>query len=51
MSPKRFSIEVQARLPERLRDLNVLANNLLYAWDRRVRRVLVLRCWWRSWCG
>ncbi|MFZ5532660.1 MAG: alpha-glucan family phosphorylase [Pseudomonadota bacterium] len=39
MSPKRFSIEVQARLPERLRDLNVLANNLLYAWDRRVRRV------------
>ncbi|HMM44892.1 MAG TPA: alpha-glucan family phosphorylase [Candidatus Macondimonas sp.] len=39
MSPKRFTIEVQAHLPERLRDLNVLANNLLYAWDRRVRRV------------
>lgn len=39
MAPKRFSIEVQARLPARLADLDVLANNLLYAWDRRVRRV------------
>lgn len=39
MAPKRFSIEVQARLPARLADLDILANNLLYAWDRRVRRV------------
>ncbi|WP_457848450.1 DUF3417 domain-containing protein, partial [Staphylococcus aureus] len=39
MPPTRFSIEVQPLLPEKLRDLDVLANNLLYAWDRRVRRV------------
>ena len=39
MPPQRYSIEVQAHLPERLSGLNILANNLLYAWDRRIRRV------------
>ncbi|MDY6941670.1 MAG: alpha-glucan family phosphorylase [Pseudomonadota bacterium] len=39
MTPKRYSIEVQARIPEALAGLNQLAGNLLYSWDRRVRRV------------
>ena len=37
MSGQRFTIEVQPRLPEALRDLEQLADNLLYSWDRGVR--------------
>ncbi len=39
MSAKRFAVEVRAQLPERLAGLETLADNLLYSWDRRVRRV------------
>ncbi len=32
-----FFIEVRARIPEQLSELNELAGNLLYAWERQVR--------------
>ena len=41
MMGTRFSIEVQATLPDRLRRLEELANDLLYSWDRRVRGLFV----------
>ncbi|MEK7323273.1 MAG: alpha-glucan family phosphorylase [Pseudomonadota bacterium] len=41
MMGTRFSIEVQAALPARLRRLEELANDLLYSWDRRVRGLFV----------
>jgi starch phosphorylase len=41
MSGTRFSIEVQPTLPERLRRLEELSNDLLYSWDRRVRGLFV----------
>ncbi len=37
MAGKRFSLEVQPHVPERLNRLNELANDLLYSWDRQVR--------------
>ncbi|HEX4881243.1 MAG TPA: alpha-glucan family phosphorylase [Porticoccaceae bacterium] len=37
MSGQRFNIEIQPRLPVELRELEPLADNLLYSWDRGVR--------------
>ncbi|HEC20464.1 MAG TPA: glycosyltransferase family 1 protein [Gammaproteobacteria bacterium] len=37
MTGKRFSLEVQPHVPERLSRLNELANDLFYSWDRQVR--------------
>ncbi len=37
MPGTRFSLEVQPTIPERLNHLPVLANDLLYSWDRSVR--------------
>lgn len=37
MSGTRFSLEVQAHIPERLERLKELANDLLYSWDREAR--------------
>ena len=39
MSETYFKFEVQPIIPEELSGLNELANNLLYTWDRRVRRL------------
>lgn len=39
MSDHRYKIEVRANLPKELKELDDLANNLIYSWDRRVRRV------------
>ena len=39
MSGTRFSLEVQPRIPEPLKRLEDLATNLLYSWDRQVRRL------------
>jgi glycogen phosphorylase len=37
MPGTRFTLEVQPTIPERLNHLPVLANDLLYSWDRSVR--------------
>jgi len=37
MSGTRFSLEVQARIPERLERLTELTSDLLYSWDREAR--------------
>lgn len=37
MVGKRYSLEVQPNIPERLSRLTELANDLLYSWDRQVR--------------
>ena len=37
MNPTRYSLEVQPQLPEKLKRLTELANDLLYSWDREVR--------------
>jgi starch phosphorylase len=37
MSETTFFIEVQPVIPEKLFDINTLANDLLYSWDRSVR--------------
>ena len=34
-----FKLEIQPRLPEPLQRLNDLSNDLLYSWDRNVRRI------------
>ncbi len=39
MTGTRFSLEVQPIIPERLARLEELANDLLYSWDRQVRRL------------
>src|SRR5512147_1914001 len=39
MSGTRFTLEVQPRIPKQLKRLEELANNLLYSWDRQVRRL------------
>ena len=39
MSGTRFTLEVQPRIPETLKRLEELANDLLYSWDRQVRRL------------
>ncbi len=39
MTGTRFPIEIQPRLPERIARLDELANDLLYSWDRQVRRL------------
>ncbi len=37
MAPTRYSLEVQPAIPEKLKRLTELANDLLYSWDREVR--------------
>jgi len=39
MSGTRFSLEVQPRIPAALKQLEDLANDLFYSWDRQVRRL------------
>ena len=39
MSGTRFTLEVQPHIPPRLERLEELANDLLYSWDRQVRRL------------
>lgn len=39
MSGTRFTLEVQPEIPKQLERLTELANNLLYSWDRAVRRL------------
>ncbi len=39
MSGTRFTLEVQPRIPKALQRLEELANDLLYSWDRQVRRL------------
>jgi len=39
MTGTRFSLEVQPVIPKSLKGLNELANDLLYSWDRHVRRL------------
>jgi len=39
MQGSRFSLEVNARIPESLRRLRELASNLVYSWDRDLRRL------------
>ena len=39
MPGTRFILEVQPRIPEPLKRLEELANDLLYSWDRQVRRL------------
>jgi starch phosphorylase len=52
MTGTRFPLEVQPTIPEALARLTELANNLLYSWDRSVRRLFVRldRELWES-CG
>jgi starch phosphorylase len=40
MSGTVFNVEVRPRLPERIRRLEELANDLYYSWDRSARRLL-----------
>ena len=39
MSGTRFTLEVQPRIPDALKRLDELANDLFYSWDRQVRRL------------
>jgi len=39
MAGTRFSLEVQPVIPKRIARLDELANDLLYSWDRQVRRL------------
>jgi len=39
MSGTRFTLEVQPRIPEALKRLEDLASDLVYSWDRQVRRL------------
>jgi starch phosphorylase len=39
MSGTRFTLEVKPRVPDSLRRLDELANDLFYSWDRQVRRL------------
>ena len=39
MTGKRFSLEVRPRIPRELSRLSEVANNLLYGWDRSLRRL------------
>jgi starch phosphorylase len=41
MSGTRFTLEVQPVIPERLQGLSEIANDLLYSWDRDVRRLFI----------
>lgn len=41
MTGTRFSLEVQPVIPEKLSGLNEIANDLLYSWDREVRRLFI----------
>ena len=41
MTGTRFSLEVQPRIPERIKRLEELANDLLYSWDSQVRQLFV----------
>jgi starch phosphorylase len=52
MSDTRYTLEVRPRLPERLKELDTLANDLYYSWDRGVRGLFFSldRELWRE-CG
>jgi starch phosphorylase len=39
MPGTRFTLEVQPRIPEQLKRIEDLANDLFYSWDRQVRRL------------
>ncbi len=39
MAGTRFTLEVQPQIPKKLKRLSELASNLLYSWDRAVRRL------------
>ena len=41
MTGTRFSLEVQPSIPERIKRLEELANDLLYSWDSQVRQLFV----------
>ncbi|RMD70887.1 MAG: alpha-glucan family phosphorylase [Gammaproteobacteria bacterium] len=41
MPGTRFSVEIQPIIPERLKRLEELANDLYYSWERRVRRLFI----------
>lgn len=41
MTGTRFCLEVQPVIPEKLKGLNEIANDLLYSWDREVRRLFI----------
>lgn len=41
MSGTRYSLEIQPVVPEALSGLNEIANDLLYSWDREVRRLFL----------
>ena len=41
MSGTRFTLEVQPRIPAELERLEELANDLVYSWDRQVRRMFI----------
>ena len=41
MSGTRFTLEVQPRIPATLERLEELANDLVYSWDRQVRRMFI----------
>lgn len=41
MPPTRFHLEVRPTLPEQLQGLSEIANDLLYSWDRDVRRLFI----------
>jgi starch phosphorylase len=48
MAATRFSVEIKPVIPERLKRLEELANDLYYSWDRGVRglfRSLDTKCW------
>src|SRR5918911_1423827 len=40
MTGTRFTLEVQPVIPQGLKGLNELAEDLMYSWDRPVRRLL-----------
>ena len=52
MTPTRYSLEVQPVVPEKLKRLTELANDLLYSWDREVRGLFFRldRALWET-CG
>ena len=40
MTGTRFTLEVQPVIPQGLKGLKELAEDLMYSWDRQVRRLL-----------
>ena len=39
MPGTRFTLEVQPRIPDQIKRIEDLANDLFYSWDRQVRRL------------